>query len=326
MYEKMYARIASMVASAPPAKQKLFQWALDVGAACIPYQEAQKRLPLALRAQRKLADKLVLSKLRARLGLDRASALLSGAAPLSPAVHRFFLSIGLRLLEAYGLTETTPGLTANRPDRWKLGTVGPAIRGVTLTIAADGEILAKGPNITPGYLKRDDANAEAFDSEGWFHTGDVGELDRDGFLKITDRKKDLLKTSGGKYVAPQKLEGMLKSKSLVQEAVVIGDDKPFCTVLLVVDEDALKAWAERTGNAADKHSPAVHAVLQGHLDELNQGLASFESLKYFRVVDEPFTVANGTLTGSFKVKRKVVLQKHAALVDAMYATKKGNGA
>jgi long-chain acyl-CoA synthetase len=317
MYEKMYARILSLVASASPRRQQLFQWALAVGKATIPYRQKNKDLPLVLKAQHRVADRLVLSKLRARLGLDRIESMATGSAPLAPAVHEFFLSIGVLLLEGYGLTETCPILTVNRPAKWKLGSVGPVIRGVELKIAADGEVLARGPNVVSGYHNRPDANAEAF-VDGWFHTGDIGEIDVDGFLRITDRKKDLLKTSGGKFVAPVKVEGLLKSKPPISEAMVIGDNRKYCTALLVLDEDGVKAWAARTGNAPDARGDPMNKHLQGLIDEVNRDLASFESIKYFRVVPEAFAVENGMLTASFKVKRKAVLARYADLIETMY--------
>lgn len=318
VYEKIYARMAAGVAAQPPARQKLFAWALGVGRAVIPYRQQRKPLPLALLAQHKLADRLVFAKLRSRLGLDRVEALLSGSAPLAPVVHEFFVALGLMLYEGYGLTETCPVLTANRPGKWRLGTVGSPIRDVQLKIAADGEILAKGPNITSGYLNRPDANAEAFDDEGWFHTGDIGEIDPDGMLRITDRKKDLLKTSGGKYVAPQKIEGLLKSKPLILEAVVIGDNRKYCTALLMLDDDGWKHWADSRGRRMDPRDPELLAQLQKSIDEVNRDLASFESVKYFRVLDAPLTVEAGLLTASFKVKRKEVSKRFAALIEEMY--------
>jgi long-chain acyl-CoA synthetase len=319
VFEKIYARITAAVATANPRRQKLFQWAIETGKATIPYRQKNRPLPLALRVKHKLADRLVLSKIRERLGLDRCETMLSGSAPLAPVVQDFFWAIGVNLFEGYGLTETCPALTANRPSKWKLQTVGTPLRNVEIKIAPDGEILARGPNVTRGYLNRDDANAESF-VDGWFHTGDIGEFDSDGFLRITDRKKDLLKTSGGKYVAPQKIEGLLKSKPMIAEAVVIGDNLKFCTALLLLDDDGLKSWADRTGNPPDRKHPALIAALQKSIDEVNRDLASFESIKYFRVVDEPFTVENGLLTGSFKVKRKEVNKRFKALIDDMYSS------
>jgi long-chain acyl-CoA synthetase len=318
VFEKIYARITAGVAAAPPGKQRLFSWAMGVGKATIPYRQQKRALPLVLRAQHRLADKLVLSKLRARLGLARTEAMISGSAPLAPVVLEFFLACGLMLYECYGLTETCPGLTANTPSRWRPGTVGAPLRNVVIKIAEDGEILARGPNVTSGYLNRPDADADAFDADGWFHTGDIGEFDPDGMLRITDRKKDLLKTSGGKYVAPQKIEGLLKSKPMILEAVVIGDNKKYCTALLVLDEDSWRNWAERRGKKMDARDPDLLLELQKSIDEVNRDLASFESIKYFRVLDEQLTVDAGLLTASFKVKRKEVNKRFAALIEEMY--------
>jgi long-chain acyl-CoA synthetase len=318
VYERVYGKIMTGIASGSPLKQKLFHWALGVGKQSIPYRQKNRPLPLGLSVKYALADKLIFSKIKNKLGMDRMHVLLSGSAPLPKEVGEFFIAIGLCVCEAYGLTETCPGLTTNRPDNWKIGTVGPAIKGVSLRLAEDGEILAKGPNVVSGYLNRPDATAEAWDSEGWFHTGDIGEFDEDMHLRITDRKKDLIKTSGGKYVAPQKIEALLKTKPILSEAVVIGDGRKYCVVLVTVDKEKLAAWAERTGNPADINSEAVQKEIQGYLDEVNQGLASFESIKYFRIVPEEFSVDNGTLTASFKVKRKEVAKRYKTLIDSMY--------
>ncbi len=319
MYEKIYARLMATVAAAPPRRQKLFALAIDIGRRTIPYRQQHKPLPPLLRAQHLIADRVVLSKIRARLGLDRVESMLTGSAPLAPVVHEFFFAIGLTLIEAYGLTETCPGISANRPDHWKLGTVGTLLKNVQLKMETDGEICVKGPNVTRGYLNRDDANADAFDGDGWFHTGDIGELDGDGFLRITDRKKDLLKTSGGKYIAPQKIEGLLKARPLISEAVVIGDNKKYCTALIVIDDDVLGQWSTRTGHSADRTSTATISFLQEQIAAVNSELASFETIKYFRIVPESFTIQNGLLTASFKVKRKAVSTRYASLIDEMYA-------
>jgi len=318
VFERVYGKITTGVASAPPIRQKLFRWAIGVGKAAIPYRQKGKSLPFGLSLQVGLAEKLVFSKIKARLGMDRVHVLLSGSAPLPREVGEFFAAVGLTICEAYGLTETCPGLTTNRPNNWKIGTVGPVIKGVEIKLAADGEILAKGPNVISGYLNRPDATSEAWDSEGWFHTGDIGEFDEDQHLKITDRKKDLIKTSGGKYVAPQKIEALLKTKPILSEAVVIGDGRKYCVVLVTVDKEKLAAWSQRTGNPPDLGSEAVQKEVQGYLDEVNQGLASFESIKYFRVLQEEFSVDNGLLTASFKVKRKEVNKRYKDLIDSMY--------
>jgi len=319
VYEKMKAKIDGGVAGAPAVRRALFRWAVNAGKATIPYRSVGKPVPLHLRLQAKLADRLVGSKVRARLGLEKSGLLLSGSAPLSVEVHEFFLAIGLNLMEAYGLTETCPGLTTNLSHSFKLGTVGQAFPGVDLKIAEDGEILAKGPNITSGYLNRDEATNAAFDDEGWFHTGDLGSLDGQGFLKITGRKKELIKTSGGKYVAPTKIEGRIKGHPIIQEAVVIGDRRKYCVCLVAVDPEELVTWAAQNSVEADATSAAVRDAIQAHIDEVNQGLASFETMKMFRVLPEPVTVENGILTASLKVKRKVVEERYAALIEEMYA-------
>lgn len=318
MYEKMYAKLMSTVTTAPLRRQKIFAAAMAVGKKTIPYRQNHQALPPLLKLQNAIADRLVFSKLRARLGLDRTEAMLTGSAPIAPSVQEFFYAIGLTLIEAYGLTETTPGISANTPQKWKMGTVGPLLSCVTLKFAEDGEICVKGKNVTSGYLNRPEATAEAFDADGWFHTGDIGALDSDGFLRITDRKKDLLKTSGGKYIAPQKIEGLLKARPLIAEAVVIGDNRNFCTVLLVVDDEALKTWAEQNGHPNDREAATTRAFLQQQVDAVNADLASYETLKHFRVVPEPFTVENHMLTPSFKVKRKAVSTRWSLLIEEMY--------
>jgi long-chain acyl-CoA synthetase len=318
VFEKMKARIESAVGGAPPLRQRLFHWAMAVGRETVPYRCSGSALPFGLSLRYRIADRLVLSKLRSRLGFDRAEVLLSGSAPLSQDVHEFFMATGLTLLEGYGLTETCPALTSTRPGRIRMGTVGIPFDCVELKIAEDGEILAKGDNITKGYHNRPDSNAEAFDEEGWFHTGDLGSLDEEGFLKITGRKKELIKTSGGKYVAPAKIEAKLKSPPYVQEAVVIGDRRNFCVALLSLDPEGLEDWAKQQGVAADPAGEAIRAALQAHVDGVNGGLASFESIKYFRVLPEPMTIENGILTASLKVKRRVVEERYADKIDEMY--------
>jgi long-chain acyl-CoA synthetase len=322
VYEKMKGKIETGVASAPPAAPE----DLPLGARRRQRGRALhhhgRPLPGLLGFKHAIADKLVFSKVRARLGFDRAAILLSGSAPLRSDVHEFFLALGLVLIEAYGLTETCPGLTANLPGRIKIGTVGIPFKGVTIRIAEDGEILAKGPNITQGYLNRPDATAEAFDAEGWFHTGDLGSVDSDGFVTITGRKKELLKTSGGKYIAPVKIEARLKAVPFVQEAVVIGDNRNFCVALYALDPETLGEWATREGIPADPSHPKVREVLQAHVTEVNSTLASFESIKYFDILSGPMSVDGGELTASLKVKRKVVSTKYADRIEAMYARAK----
>ncbi|MBO6940227.1 MAG: long-chain fatty acid--CoA ligase [Deltaproteobacteria bacterium] len=321
VYEKMVAKIQTAVAGAPPIRQKLFHWAVNTGKATVPYKSRGQELPFFLKMKLGIADKLVLSKLRATLGFDRTEILLSGSAPLSVPVHEFFIACNLTLLEAYGLTETCPGLTSNRPQDFRLGTVGQAFPGVDIKIADDGEILAKGGNITSGYLNRDDATSEAFDGEGWFHTGDLGSMDSDGFVKITGRKKELMKTSGGKFIAPAKLEERVKRLPMIQECITVADYRNFATALVAIDPEELAEWAKQTGNPNDPQSDAVRDAVQKHIDEVNEGLARYETIKYFRIIPM-LTVEDGLLTASLKVKRGPVHERYADLIDDMYATQK----
>lgn len=322
VYEKMKSRIEGAVSQAPPMRQRLVRWAMNVGRATVPYRSRGKSLPFTLRLQLKIADRLVLSKLRDRLGFTNAKILFTGSAPISPEVHEFFLALMLDLVEGYGLTESCPALTVNRRSNFRLGTVGMPLPGVQLRIAEDGEILAKGPNVTQGYLNRPEATASAFDDEGWFHTGDLGSQDDEGFVKITGRKKELIKTSGGKYVAPNKIEGLLKNVPIIQEAVVVGDRRNYCVTVLSLDPEELAVWAPLNGATADPHDEKVRAGVQAYIDEINKGLAKFETIKYFRIVDEPMTIENGLLTASLKVKRKVVEERYAEFIDEMYESAK----
>ena len=322
VYEKMMSKIENKVASAPPIRQKLFKFAMDTGYATVPYRCQGKDIPFPLSLKLAIADKLVLGKLRAALGMDRMFALLSGSAPLSPPVHEFFMALQLDLLEGYGLTETCPALSCNLPGNIRIGTVGPPLPDVEIKIAEDGEILAKGPNITQGYLNRPEETEKAFDDEGWFHTGDLGRLDEAGFVKITGRKKELIKTSGGKYVAPAKIEGMLKGLPIIQEAVVVGDKRNYCVALIALDPEELAEWAAANGAKPEPTDPKVDAAVQAHLAKVNEGLASFESIKYVSILPEPLTVENGFLTASLKVKRNVVEERYAQVIDDLYSQAK----
>ncbi|QSQ15712.1 AMP-dependent synthetase/ligase [Myxococcus landrumensis] len=318
VFEKMMAKVTSAIENERGLRRRLVEWALGVGRQVATRGIEGKSLPLWLAAQRGLADRLVLAKLRSRLGLDQASVLLSGAAPLRVDVQMFFLSLGLTVLEAYGLTETCPGLTINRREDVRPGTVGIPFKRCVLKVGADGELLARGPNISRGYLNRPDATADSYDEEGWFRTGDLGSIDADGFVRITGRKKELLKTSGGKYIAPLKIEAQLKQHPLIQEAVVIGEGRNYCTALFALDTEILAEVARREGIPADPAHPRIDKVLKSLVAETNSGLASFESIKTFRVSPGPFTVDGGELTASLKVKRHAVVRKHAALIESMY--------
>lgn len=275
-------------------------------------------MPLSVRVRYRIANRLVLSKLRAAIGLDRTLIALSGSAPLNPEVHAFFLSMGVELIEAYGLTETCPGLTTNLPGKSRLGTVGRPVPDVSIRIAEDGEILAKGPNITRGYLNHEEATRSSFDADGYFRTGDLGAQDADGYITITGRKKDLMKTSGGKYIAPSKIEGQIKNHPLIQEAVIVADTRNFVGALIALDPEELAAWAARTGQTVDPNSAGVRAEIQRHIDAVNAHLASFESVKGFVLVP-PMTIDSGLLTPSLKVKRKDVYSRYTKEIESLYA-------
>jgi long-chain acyl-CoA synthetase len=264
----------------------------------------------------------VFSRIHAVLG-GNVKFMLSGGAPLSREIAEFFHAVGLPIFEGYGLTETTPALTVNHPARYRLGTVGAPLDCVELKIASDGEILARGPNVAAGYYERPEATDEAWDPEGWFHTGDIGEIDADGFLRITDRKKDLIKTSGGKYVAPQKVENLLKLQPHVSQAVLIGDNKKYCTALVTLDAPAVEAWAKEKGipvGSAEQlaSNSEVQKLIEAEVAAVNQNLASWESIKYVRVLPNDFSTETGELTPSLKVKRKVVASRYADVIDSMY--------
>ena len=322
IFEKIYARILSTRESSSWLRQKIFDWAISVGREKSRRLQQKEALSQWLRVRSWLADKLVFSKIQQSLG-GRVKFMLSGGAPLAREIQEFFHAAGVLILEGYGLTETTPALTINRPDAYRFGTVGRPLRGVTLRIAADGEILAKGANVAEGYFKRPEATAEAWDGEGWFYTGDIGEIDPDGFLKITDRKKDLIKTSGGKYVAPQNVENLLKTQPHISQAVLIGDNRKFCVALITLDADEVVRWAApqqidvQHPTELARH-PKIVELIGTEIGVVNRHLASYESIKYFRIVPQDFSQEGGELTPSLKVKRKFVSQKYADLIEEMY--------
>jgi long-chain acyl-CoA synthetase len=298
-YEKVYSKIRKSVADQKPWKRGLFEWARSVGAIAADYWRRGRSLPLGLRIRYGLARLLVLRGLHARVG-GRIRFFVSGGGALSRDVAEFFHSIGLPILEGYGLTETSPVLTVNRLGATRLGTVGPAVPGVELRIAADGEILARGPNIMKGYYNKPEETAQVI-QDGWFATGDIGEVDAEGFLKITDRKKDLLKTSGGKYIAPGPIEGKLKLCPRILNAIVIGDRRKFPAALIVPSK----------GFTKDDIAKDIAA--------LNETLAHHEQIKRFELLENDFTIEGGELTPTQKVRRRVVEQKYKTLIDGIYA-------
>lgn len=317
--EKVYAGVRQAREQSSGLRRRIFDWAVDVGGRRAGYVNRGAAPPLALALQDRIAHALVFSKIHARLG-GRMRYLISGGAPLAPEINEFFHAVGLPVLEGYGLTETTPILTCNLPGRTRIGTVGLPVAGVTLKLADDGEILAKGPNVALGYYRRPQETAEAWDEQGWFRTGDIGTIE-DGFLRITDRKKDLIKTAGGKYVAPQKIENMLKSRPLISQAVVIGDRLKYCVALIALDTDAARAWAKAHGIAADGSdlvaNDEIFTAVGREVEHVNERLASYETVKYFRLLPRELTVEDGELTPSMKLKRKVITERYATLVSEL---------
>ena len=321
VYEKVYASVQAGAAGSA-VKQAIFNWCVGVGRQASRLQQQGRPLPLGLSLKRNLAHRLVFHKLHDALG-GRLRYFVSGGAPLAREIAEFFHAAGLLILEGYGLTETCPALTANRHDNYKFGTVGLPVPGVELRLDDDGEILARGPNIASGYYQRPEATAEVFLEDGWFATGDIGEIDADGFLRITDRKKDLLVTAGGKNVAPQNIENLLKGDPLISQAMVYGDRRPFLTAVLTLDAEAATAYAKELGISGETaaelaDSPQLRTVLEGRVERVNQRLAPYESIKKFVIAREDFTEASNELTPTLKVKRQVVTQKYQAELDALY--------
>ena len=323
-YEKFYERVQETLRESKGLKRKIMDWAMRVGRKRAERLLKKNRICLWMQLQYQIADGLVFSQLRRRLG-GRIRFFISGGAPLSKELAEFFYSAGILILEGYGLTETSPVISANRPNQFQFGTVGLPLPGVEVSIAPDGEILTRGPHVMRGYWNNPQATAEVIDADGWFHTGDVGTLDSQGFLAITDRKKDLIKTSGGKMVAPQNLENALKKDPLIADCVVIGDRRKFLTALIVPDFAKVEAFAKEMGFSSlsreelAKH-PKVANLLRDRVEAVNQGLAPYEQIKKITALSEPFTLGGGELTPTLKVKRRVVTERYAAQIEAMYQT------
>jgi long-chain acyl-CoA synthetase len=323
VFEKVYAKILAGVEAGSPAKRKIFHWAFGVGREVSRRQQAGEPIPGVLQFKHRLAHRLVFAKLHAALG-GRLRWAVSGGAPLSRDIAEFFHAAGILILEGYGLTETCPVLTFNSPDRFKFGSVGRALPGVELKIAADGEILAHGANIaTRGYYKQAQATADVFEPSGWFHTGDIGHVDKDGFLFITDRKKDMIVTAGGMNIAPQNIENLLKTDPFVSQAMVYGDRKPYPVALVTINPEELVKFAREQGILAAepqvivKHPKLVERV-ERIVEEKNTQLQSYAKIKKFAVLPVDFTQDGGELTPTLKVKRKVVTEKYRSVLEDLY--------
>lgn len=325
IFEKVYARIVDSGLAAPGAKGKLFAWALSINDAHAAAVTAQQPLSFALKGKLALAKKLVFSKVNARLSElfgGRLEFFISGGAPLPKKVACFFDNAGVVILEGWGLTETSAATCVNRPDNHKLGTVGIPFNGTELSIAPDGEILVRGPLLMTGYYKRPEATAEAIDPEGWFHTGDIGTLDSDGHLRITDRKKDIIVTAGGKNIAPQAIENRLKtSDALISQVLLYGDKRKYLTALITIDADALAGLAEEkslTGSyAAQCSSEPVRQRVEEAVEAVNADLPRYSTIKRFVVLDHDFEIGD-QLTPTLKVKRRFCNEKYQAILSGMY--------
>ncbi len=321
IFEKVYNKVIQGAKDGGGLKFAIFKWAVSVGKAASKEMQAGREPSGLLGIKYAIADKLVFSKLREKFG-GRIRFFISGSAPLNRDIAEFFHACGLLILEGYGLTESSAATFVNRPDQNKFGTVGIPLPGTEVRIADDGEILIKGRGIMRGYYNLDAQTAETL-VDGWLHTGDIGEIDPDGHLRITDRKKNLIKTSGGKYVAPQALEGQFKAICpYVSQIVVHGDKRNYCSALITLDEESIVKWAAENGVAGDyaaiAESPKTKAMIQGHIDTLNSELARFETIKKFALLPEDFTIESGLLTPSLKVKRKAVEKHYMALLDSFY--------
>jgi long-chain acyl-CoA synthetase len=322
LYEKMYARVNEKVASDPPLRQKIFHWAIGVGREAFAHTVARTEPGALLKLKLALASKLVFSKIKERTG-GRLQLFISGGAPLAREIAEFFGAAGMLVCEGYGLSETSPVITCNRPGRVKPGTVGLPLEQVEVKVAPDGEVLTRGPHVMKGYFKKPEATAEAIEKDGWFHTGDIGFVDPDGFLVITDRKKDIIVTSGGKNIAPQPIENRLKANKLFAEVVMIGNKRNFAAALVVPAFEALEAWAKERGMSVGGREelvrrPEVLAHYQGLVNEMTGDLAQFEKIKKVALLTREFTQESGELTPTLKVKRRVVEERYKPIIDAMY--------
>ncbi len=321
IFEKIHAKILDSVSSMTGVKRKLADWSIAVGLQTVPYRQKSQDLPFMLGLKYKIADKLVLNKFRAALG-GKVRACSSGGSALSKEVGSFFCGIGITIIEGYGLTETSPVMTVGHSDFFKFGTVGKAIPGVEVKIQPDGEIVCRGHNVMMGYYKNEEATNEAI-IDGWFHSGDIGKFDKDGLLRITDRKKSLIVTSGGKNVAPQPMEVSLTSNKYIEQCNVVGDDRNFISALIVPNKENLLAWADEKGlSGLDYNALCAHELSYDLFDAIVKdtmtNFSRYESVRKFTLIADEWTVDRGELTPKMSIKRKVVIEKHKAEIEEMY--------
>ena len=319
--EKVYLGILGNRNAAPPGKQKIFDWAFGVGKQVSKYKQRHEPVPLGLSIKNTIATRLVFGKIQSVLG-GRIRFLVSGGAPLSKEIAEFFHAAGVLVLEGWGLTETTAGTCVNRPEKYAFGTVGPAVPGIELKIADDGEILVRGGSVMKEYYNKPEATREAIDPEGWFHTGDIGVIEG-GVLKITDRKKDIIVNAGGKNIAPQNLENALKATPYISQVMVHGDKRPYLVALITLNEENIAKWARDNGVSFNSvgdlaENDQVRALVQKYVDELNAKEPSYSSIKKFAILPHDFSQETGELTPTLKVKRKFTSEKYKPILDAFY--------
>ena len=321
IYEKVHTAVTSTFAEATGVKRRLIDWALRVGSTASELRQSGKPVPRGLAAQVGLADRLVFSKVKERLG-GRMRTPISGGAPLAKEVAEFFDAMGIRILEGYGLTECTTAATTNTHQRYRFGTVGPALPGFELRIADDGELMIRSDTIFAGYYKDEEATAEVLTDDGWLHSGDIATIDDDGFVTITDRKKDILVTAGGKNIAPQNLENDLKTSRFVSQALVVGDRRPYAAALITLDPVEIGKWASEQGIDGDVTTlagdPRVVDLVAGIVDDVNRERSRFEQLKRFAILPRDFEMEQGEVTPTLKLKRGVVLEHFAGEVEGLY--------
>ncbi len=321
IFEKVYEATRTAFDEQTGPSRRLVDWALRVGSRASALRQEGRDLPAGLALQHRLADRLVYSKVKKRLG-GRIRVAVSGAAPISVEILEFFHALDVLILEGYGLSECTSGASVNRPDAYRFGTVGRPVPKMEAKTAEDGELLLRGPTIFAGYYENEQATLEAVDEEGWLHTGDVAEIDADGFIRITDRKKDILVTAGGKKVAPQNLENLLKGSKFVSQALVVGDRRPYITALVALDVEAIGPWAEVRGLPSDPtelaHHPDVVGLVQSVVDDVNRGRTGFEQIKRFAILPRDFSADEGEVTPTLKLRRRVAEQHFAHEIDELY--------
>ncbi len=322
IYEKVFAKIQADIASAPPLKQKIFHWSVKVGRQVARMRSEQFPIPVSLLAKYQIADRLVFSKVRAKMG-GRIRMTVSGGAPLAAELCEFFHACGVKILEGYGLTETSAAVAANFPGDYRFGTVGKPLGDSEFKIAPDGEILIRGSIVFKEYYRDPEATRAAFTSDGWFATGDIGEISERGFVKITDRKKEIIVTSAGKNIAPQKIENLLKTHRFISQAMVCGDKQKYLGALITVNQDDLSSWAKLSGISFETFEELIKKetvikLIGEKVKAVNEQLASFETIKTFRILPKDFTTETGELTPSLKLKRKVVLDKYKDLAEDLF--------